>query len=712
MKKWSRPALLSALLWCIFVSMASGQTGNLKILKEHQKYLQKKKGYVTDTAYLNISNQIAFLYADSYPDSALTLAAANITHARQAGYPEGESDAYKITGNAYVTKGDYAKALEWYQKSLETAQASDLKTAFPKIRNNIGLVYMNQGNYTPALNEFYAALKSAQDIRDRFVESSTLNNIAIIHFYQGKLKESEQTYRQTLAIARELKDTIGLILAYNNIAEVNIERNALPDALKNLSLAYPLAVQKNNPEMLAIVSHSLGSTYFRLDSLQKAVTYFQTAAAIARQNQYSTSTCKALIGLARVYFKQGHLTEALKSGQEALRLAQNMGHTQLLRDANEILADIYEKKGNGRDGLAHYKAFKVYSDSLRNLESERAATRYDAELEFSKKEENLNRKNTRQRWLIFSAFAAAASLGVILLISNRNKRRLNENNKELQHKNVIIESQRIKAEETLEELKSTQTQLIQSAKMASLGELTAGIAHEIQNPLNFVNNFSETSIDLMEEMQAELDKGNAEEVKSLASEVVQNMERINQHGKRADSIVKGMLEHSRNVSGQKELTDINEIAEEFTRISYRAFQTKDKLFEAIIETKLDPNIDNIPLVRQDIGRVIVNLLNNAFYAVHEKFQKSNASGYKPAVKVTTERRSAAIIIMVGDNGTGIPEHLMDKVFQPFFTTKPTGQGVGLGLSLSFDIVTKGNGGTIEVASKEGEGCLFTVTLPT
>jgi two-component system NtrC family sensor kinase len=711
MKQLPKFCLLSALIWLSFLSLANAQTRTISFLKERKKQLEMAKDFRSDTAYLNVMNQIAFLYADSYPDSALKILNENTIQCERIDYKEGVSDGYKITGTSYLTKGDYVNALIWYKKSYEIAESSGYKTAFPGIRNNIGLVYMSQGNYSAALNEFYAALKSAEDIRDKFVMGSTLNNIAIIHFYQGKMKEADSTYKKTLIIAKEMSDTIGIILAYNNIAEVNIEQNKLPQALASLNLANALALKKDNPEMVTIVSHSLGSTYLRMDSLDKAGTYFETASKIAMQHHYSTSGCKALIGLARVYARQGLLKEALKNGLDGLSQAKNMGHTQLQRDASEIVSAIYQRMGDGTNSLTYFKQFKLYSDSLRNLEAQRIANVYDAKLEFSKKEENLKRENLQQQWLTFSAVAALVLLGVILLIVNRNRQRLNSTYKELQHKNTVIESQRKHAEETLSELKATQAQLIQSEKMASLGELTSGIAHEIQNPLNFVNNFSETSIELLDEAKMELNSGNADEAKEILSDVITNLARINEHGKRADSIVKGMLQHSRTSTGKKELTDVNALADEYIRLAYLGFRAKDKSFDATINRDFDPDLGQWMLVPQDMGRVILNLLNNAFYAVRQKQQNVSEIGYQPTITLRTEKVENKMIIRVADNGIGIPDPIQSKIFQPFFTTKPTGQGTGLGLSLSYDIVTKAYGGSMTVESKEGEGAEFTAILP-
>jgi len=272
-----------------------------------------------------------------------------------------------------------------------------------------------------------------------------------------------------------------------------------------------------------------------------------------------------------------------------------------------------------------------------------------------------------------------------------------------------LEAAKQTVEKTLFDLKQAQAQLVQSEKMASLGQLTAGIAHEIQNPLNFVNNFSEVSSELIEEMTEEIKKGNLEEVKTIAGDVKQNLEKINHHGKRADAIVKGMLQHSRSSTGQKESTDINSLADEYIRLCYHGLRAKDKSFNATIKTDFDTTLEKIDIIPQDIGRAILNLLTNAFYTVNEK-KKENNDSFEPTVSITTKKIADKLLISVMDNGDGIPEKALDKIFQPFYTTKPTGQGTGLGLSLSYDII-KAHGGEIKVVTKEGEGSDFIIQLP-
>ncbi|MCO5948389.1 sensor histidine kinase [Mucilaginibacter flavidus] len=271
-------------------------------------------------------------------------------------------------------------------------------------------------------------------------------------------------------------------------------------------------------------------------------------------------------------------------------------------------------------------------------------------------------------------------------------------------------------QDIVEELKATQDQLIQSEKMASLGELTAGIAHEIQNPLNFVNNFSEVSMELIDEMAEELEKGDKDEAMAIAADIKQNLEKIRHHGQRADGIVKGMLQHSRASSTTKEPTDINKLADEYLRLSYHGLRAKDKSFNAHLETHLAPDLPMANLVPQDVGRVLLNLFNNAFYAVQQK-HKALGGDFKPTVEVSTSAPPPAkgaapmLVITVKDNGTGIPDDIKEKIMQPFFTTKPTGEGTGLGLSLSYDIVVKAHGGKLDIESKEGEYTIFTIRLP-
>jgi signal transduction histidine kinase len=296
-------------------------------------------------------------------------------------------------------------------------------------------------------------------------------------------------------------------------------------------------------------------------------------------------------------------------------------------------------------------------------------------------------------------------ISIVLSFSYYRSAQLRRANRVLEEK---VTHRTAQLKQSFENLESAQAQLIQSAKMASLGELTAGIAHEIQNPLNFINNFSEINSELIGEMKQQIDKGNFDEVKIISNDIESNEQKIVDHGKRADAIVKGMLQHSRTSTGIKEPTDINKLADEYLRLAYHGMRAKDKSFNAGIKTELDETIGKINIIPQEIGRVLLNLFNNAFYAVNEK-QKQNLNGYEPSISISTKKINNKVEIKVSDNGNGVPQNIVDKIFQPFFTTKPTGQGTGLGLSLAYDII-KAHGGEIKVESKKGEGSEFVIQL--
>ncbi|MBL7761965.1 MAG: GHKL domain-containing protein [Chitinophagaceae bacterium] len=311
-------------------------------------------------------------------------------------------------------------------------------------------------------------------------------------------------------------------------------------------------------------------------------------------------------------------------------------------------------------------------------------------------------------WWAYSLYAIALLAAVFSFIAYRSAA-LKKENKILEEK---VELRTAQLQSSIADLKATQSQLIQSEKMASLGELTAGIAHEIQNPLNFVNNFSEVSRELIDELKSQKEKLKKEEQEEILNDIDANLEKINHHGQRAAAIVKGMLQHSRQSSGKKEPTDINALADEYLRLAYHGLRAKDKSFNAAFETNFDPTLPKLNVIPQDLGRVLLNIINNAFYAVNEKKKSTelSATSYEPLITVQTKKVNDKVEVIVTDNGNGIPQNIIDKIFQPFFTTKPTGQGTGLGLSLAYDIV-KAHGGELKVETKEREGTTFIIQLP-
>jgi len=710
---FAKSVLLTMAFVFLFSRPAYCQAGNLSELKEKIRRFEQQPGYLNDTSYFNTVNQLAFIYADNYPDSAIMILQDKPGQCRQTGFIRGEVTALKILGNAYQTKGDFDSSLSYYHQAHAIATQNGLKTLLPGIQNNVGLIYENQGNYSLALREFYEALTAAEAINNRFVIGRVWNNIAMIHFFQNKMEDAKADYTKMLVIATDMLDTAGIVLAYNNISEINLEQDSALTALHHLQVVRRLAWLSGNADMLASSSKNTGYAYLALDSLTKAASFFDTAVLLAKQQNNTITTTKALIGLAKTQNRQNMLQPALSNALEALQLAEKMGQAELQRDANEIVSTIYEHTGDGINALKYYQYFKTYSDSLRSIESERAALAYKTDYDFAKKELEFKNNALRQQWITYSILAVLAVICIIAWMINRNRKKLKQTNKILHHKNTVIEKEKMNAENALLKLKEAQSQLIQSEKMASLGELTAGIAHEIQNPLNFVNNFSEINRELISELIEASDNGNAEEVKAIANDVKENEEKINQHGKRADAIVRGMLQHSRQTTGTKEPTNINALCGEYLKLAYHGLRAKDKSFNAEFKTDLDETIGKINVVPQDMGRVLLNLFNNAFFSVNEK-QKAKGEAFKAEVSVKTKKISTAsgaagIEIIVADNGNGIPSNIMDKIFQPFFTTKATGQGTGLGLSISYDII-KAHDGTFKVESKEGEGTQFTIIL--
>jgi len=409
----------------------------------------------------------------------------------------------------------------------------------------------------------------------------------------------------------------------------------------------------------------------------------------------------------------GNLDKIFEQVNKEVSAAKSMGDVSKMKGGYYNLSALDSMRGNYKGAYENYKLYSLYRDSLQKKETEKREIQAKLQYEFDKKQAiakaEQEKKDAEQRRIKNIQYFTIAGLAGLLLVIVIIAFIQWKNNNQKKKANILLQLQKEKVESTLSELKSTQTQLIHQEKMASLGELTAGIAHEIQNPLNFVNNFSEVNKEMIDEVTEEIDKGNITEVKNILNDIKDNEEKINHHGKRADSIVKGMLQHSRQTKGVKEPTDINALCDEYLRLSYHGLRAKDKGFNADFKTDFDQSIGKINIVSQDIGRVLLNLFNNAFYAVNEK-KKLLANGYQPIAKVATRKLNDKVEIKVADNGNGIPQNIIDKIFQPFFTTKPTGEGTGLGLSMSYDII-KAHGGEIKVKTEKEEGTEFIIQLP-
>jgi signal transduction histidine kinase len=465
------------------------------------------------------------------------------------------------------------------------------------------------------------------------------------------------------------------------------------------------AINENTPQMIPTILINFGNQQKNpADKLK----YYMAALDMPFAKVDAAVRSNVLSAIALFYNNENKIDSSLAYARLANNTAANVSFIYRI-EPTWLLAQSYKKR-NADSALKYTEMYYAFRDSSASASKVQRAQA----LEFAQQQqaqEELSQKQAYQtRLAYYFGGAVILFLVAIALIQKRSNKRQKTTNLLLSEQKEEISTQRDSLEKAFSDLKAAQNQLIQAEKMASLGELTAGIAHEIQNPLNFVNNFSEVNAELIGEMKMEIEKGDFEEVKAIALDIEENSKKISMHGKRADGIVKGMLQHSQSGSGTKEPTDINALADECMRLSYHGLRAKDKSFNAELASNFDESLPNIDAIQQDIVRVMFNLFNNAFYAVSQK-QKTVGIDYKPKVSVTTRAQNGKVVISVTDNGTGIPESVKEKIMQPFFTTKPTGEGTGLGLSLSYDIVVKGHGGSIQVNSVEGEGSEFIIELP-
>ena len=569
----------------------------------------------------------------------------------------------------------------------------------------------HHGILLKAFNISHKGLQASRRYGDKFYEATFLGELGTLYRESGVFKEA-MTY---LKKSKNLYDSIGekYYSAYqlNNIGEVYLLKNELDSALLLCRLA--LKGVEGAPAgafwITFYTSLNLGNIFMGQSKYDSSLYYLRRAKQIAafHSHQFNTN-----LSIAKVFDKLGVKDSSLHYADEANRVALESRVYTFNADINDFLGKFYHKADLNKSVEFTRRAL-AYKDSINRQSTVIALENFDELDEQEKQFEIQSAQAAYQfRTRLIGVMVGVLVLLIIMGILIRNYRQKQKSIVLLNKQKDELNRAKEKTEVALVDLKATQSQLIQSEKMASLGELTAGIAHEIQNPLNFVNNFSEVNSELIDELREELANGNTQAINNIANDIKENEDKINFHGKRADAIVKGMLLHSRGRSGEKELTDVNALCDEYLRLAFHGFRAKDKSFSAKFTTVFDPDLPKVNAVRQDIGRVLLNLINNAFYAVRASaVAKAIADKeYEPTVLMTTKRLKDKVEIRVQDNGSGIPEEIRDKIFQPFFTTKPTGQGTGLGLSLSYDIV-KAHGGELSVVANDTEGTTFRVKLP-
>jgi signal transduction histidine kinase len=586
---------------------------------------------------------------------------------------------------------------------------------------NIIIGLRNINNDSKAFQIALSAIKLAE--KHNLVEDKGLLLLQIGDFYRQSLEfdQAFERFREAKVLFDSLRSYYFSVTATIFIAEIHELQGQLDSALYYGHNALNQA-QKYELRRIDRINNFLGKIYIHDSQYDLARKYLSEEVSETNNTIY-----ERFYQRANLYQHLSKPDSALIYGKQALEMGKIQHSFSHISQSSQLLSEAFQSS-NKDSSIYFLKIALSYKDSILDmgkLSALEGFSEYDEQERKSLIESEKQAYIQKIRWGIM--FFGLLALLCIALLMYRNYHREKLARKTIFKKNTELHSM-------IDTLKSTQAQLIQSEKMASLGELTAGIAHEIQNPLNFVNNFSEVSRELIDEMKEEFKKGDTEEGFAIADDLKNNLEKINDHGQRASSIVKGMLEHSRTSTGQKEPTDINALCDEYLKLAYHGFRAKDKSFNATIETHFDPTLPKVKVIPQDIGRVILNLINNAFYAVNKRSKDieraASPSGagdkggqvqenmYAPTVSITTSlttnsqqpTANSQLLIAIKDNGSGIPAQIKDKIFQPFFTTKPTGQGTGLGLSLAYDIV-KAHGGELTLESKEGVGTEFTIRIP-
>ena len=665
---------LSIIIFLLFISNS--------IHAQKQNIQDSLKAVINkDAGDTNEVNALIYLASQqSQFDSTIEYLERGFKLAQKLKYQQGEANYFMVKAQVMHSK-DISETIQDYLNALNIYKELDDIPGIVSAQGMLAVSYEEIGDYKNALLHEYEGekLAKAKNVKGwKFVKG---NRNVVVAF----LAEISQTY---------------VLLNQLDSAKLYAEKAIIEKDLYN-------GAEWNFPYYLLATIENLKGNY------KTALEGYRSAIPLAMQNGFFQDTLQIFSGMSTTFKDLGQLDSSIYYASLVEQSQNTEREIKTFLEALNNLAVCYKLKGNKDSALKYMELNYAYKDSIFSKEKGRRIQNITFNEKIKQQEIIAAQAEVKSR---LQFYGLVAGLLILLLITGI-----------LWRNNLQKQKAKNKIEHAYAVLKSTQSQLIQSEKMASLGELTAGIAHEIQNPLNFVNNFSEVNKEMLEELKAERLKSKAERDEQIEADiindVIENSEKINHHGKRAGDIVKGMLQHSRSSAGVKESTDINALADEYLRLSYHGLRAKDKDFNATMKTDFDSSIGKINIIPQDIGRVLLNLYNNAFYACAERSRSSvnehastSSAGltYEPTVTVRTflnpplEGRED-VIITVSDNGNGIPQKIVDKIFQPFFTTKPTGQGTGLGLSLSYDII-KAHGGEIKVETKEGEGTSFTVFL--
>jgi len=682
-----RPKILILLCWLVATNVY-GQSNNIDSLKNALAAARN------DTVRLQCAGNLTDAYTEIQADSALRYCQMELDLAKELGFRLSEAYALQQMGYVLINMGNYPESLKMLLSALVIVEdpASEKK------------ILPDQYKYGEDI--FVPAMTPRQKRLDKL---GRMHEFVGIVYSNGENHEKEKFHY--LEAERLLKQTGNvLVSSYCNgtLGRSYINLKMYDSAEITLQKAVNESQQVGYRKYEGSFLLNFARLRLALKDTAAAIIYYRTAMQVSKEFGYLRGVTAASLALANVHMKNGRRDSALLFINQGLETAQQLNAPPLLLRSYTALSEYYRAIQNS-DSLVKYQDLIVgINNQLFNSKQAQLFQSIDFDDQQKQQQKEAADRAYITRLKIYGLLLGLAAVIILAIVLWRNNRHRQRAFLALQQQKRETDIQREKAETTLVELKSAQAQLIQSEKMASLGELTAGIAHEIENPLNFVNNFSEVNAELIADMRTALQSGKNEEALAIAKDIENNMLKISDHGKRADDIVKSMLQHSSSGSGQKELTNINYLCEEYLRLSYHGMRARDKQFKATITSDFDPSLKPIDIIPQDLGRVLMNICNNAFYAVGEK-KKRASDLYEPRVLVATGPASGRVKITVRDNGIGIPEKFREKIFQPFFTTMPAGKGTGLGLSLSYDIM-KAMGGEIKVDSKEGEWTEFSILL--
>jgi len=724
-----------------------------------------KKGLETaqQTSNKNLSGKLAYITAvvlirKSEYNQAAQYKDLAIRYYTESGNETGLASCYVVSARLNNQKGNVQQSLKDNYSALRLFEKTGNKVGIYNVHTGIGLMYEDQKNWKESLKSYLLAKRAAEEQDNKMVIGGAYNNLGNAYRELGQTAEALKAFEEALRLSELTDDTKGIAAAQGNLGTIYSLMGKRTEALKSFDEARKRFEAIGSKESVSISYLESGSVYFDMNNLDESRKALNKALEISKQVGYKEIISKSYKLLSQIDTATGNYASAFKNFQQYVTYRDSIANAESakqlleqrmqyafskkedsLRLEQALIAEQLDKQTLLSKKQQQDLALKQAALELANRERDVQMLTFlktKAELQLSNEQKEkrlslaeqdraLQKSQLEKQTLISKQKEQALLLKDKELTVQRSQRNIYligaiaflllsffilRNNWQKQKANVELQRQKSETERALHELKNTQTQLIQREKMASLGELTAGIAHEIQNPLNFVNNFAGLNKELVSEMKEELLKGNYQEAKTLAEDIEDNGEKIFNHGQRAAGIINSMLEHSHGATGEKQPTDINRLADEYLWLAYHGLRARDKNFNAGIQTHYSDDVGTVNVVPQEIGRVFLNLYNNAFYAVNQK-KKKLGKNFEPEVIMNTKRVDGHVEIHVKDNGTGIPQKALNKIFQPFFTTKPAGEGTGLGLSLSYDIVTKGHGGDIAVDTKEGEYSEFIIQLP-